>query len=312
MVRWAIMLLLGAAGAEDSLAGLPQAPTPMPIAIAGPTVGEKQLAPGIAFTLDRCVVYSGTIALDQGPSDGLEKLACLRFGKVAESLIRLDAEDGVAAKAACIAALGLRDGTPAEESVQGVPGRGMMVSLMVEWADEGGTWWRLDASCLVRDRLSDRAYPPLPWVYTGSGFVSNGEREVFLLDACGTLAAIYDEDAALLASPFPDPGRDDRYEVNSALVPSVGTPVRLVLARAEPGMRLWSDPKGDLSAEPGGSVLDEAGLDALLAPISGSHIVQIMGQADAVRSNDVRQRQRILAAAGRCGRWITPLFCSVP
>lgn len=311
MRRWAVLLLAAALPAADPLQTLPLPSAVEAIAIAGPTTGEQRLAAGIEFTLDRWVVFTGSIALDQGPADGLEKLACLRFGKVAESLIRLDAEDGVAVKTACIAAFGVTDGTPAEESLKGIPGRGTPMSLTVEWADEAGAWHRVAASSLVRDRIIDRAYPPLPWVYTGSAFVRNGGRDVFLLDASGTLAAIYDEDPALLASPFPDPGRDDRHEVNSALVPPAGTLVRLVLAPCPPLPRLWSDGAGALRSAADGPALDDAGLDAVIATITG-HAVQVAVPASAARTDDVGQRERIHAAAGRAGRWITPLFITAP
>lgn len=311
MRRWTLALLAASASAADPLLILPAAAPTEPCAIAGPTIGEQRLAHGVTFTIDRWVVFTGSIALDQGPADGLEKLACLHFGKVAESLIRLDAEDGVAVKAACIAAFGLVDGSPAEESSQGIPGRGTPVRLCVEWADETHGWWSIDASCLVRDRISDRAYPPLPWVYTGSAFVRNGAHEVFLLDACGTLAATYDEDPALLASPFPDPGRDDRYEVNSRLVPPAGTPVRVVLSPATLPLRLRSDASGNLRTADEATPLDDAGLAVLLGAVS-SHAIQILVPSSSPRTQDVLQRQRIIAAAGRAERWITPLFRAAP
>ena len=184
--------------------------------------------------------------------------------------------------------------------------------LSVEWADETHGWWSIDGSCLVRDRISDRAYPPLPWVYTGSAFVRNGEREIFLLDACGTLAATYDEDPALLASPFPDPGRDDRYEVNSGLVPPAGTAVRVVLTLVTLPLQLCGDESGNLHTNADETPLDDPGLAALLSTVTDHHAVQIVVPAGSPRVEDVRQRQRIIAAAGRAGRWITPLFRAAP
>ena len=114
----------------------------------------------------------GTVNPAQGPVDGLEVLLCLRDGKTHEALVRLDTTLGAVVKAACIDGLGLAaDGQPAEEAA-GFPARGTPVRIELRWQGANGAWLGLDAACLVRDRVTDRPYPPLPFIYTGSRFVA--------------------------------------------------------------------------------------------------------------------------------------------
>ena len=305
----------------DPLARLPVLAKPKPGA-AGALTDVAQVAPGIAITAD-AVVLDGRILFETGPVDGLEVLACLEGGKYHESLVRLATGNGQLVKFAVIRVLGLDDGMPAPES-SGQPARGVPVRLMLQWPspDDPATWLELDASCLVRDRVTDNPYPPLPFIYTGSRMMTvteNGadgkavKRERFMLDSTKSVAVAFDEPDALLASPFPGANLDQRFEANSALTPPVGTPVRVVIRRAELPLTLVMDADGGLRAGPDSPALDDAALAAALQAAypgegSGLRAVGVRVDPASERTHDVAARQRLLHAAIAAGVWVVPVF----
>jgi hypothetical protein len=319
LVLWVLTPFVVAC-AEDPLVALPVLPKPVlvPAVDLGPL---EVLGPGISIGRSRCVVLSGEINLDQGPVDGLEVLACLKDGKKHEALVRLDAAQGSVVKAACIAALGLADGEPTQET-SGQPARGSLVQLTIRWAVDGQQQ-EVAASSLVRDREIDRPYPALPWIYTGSRFqqvYQNGpdgrpqKREVFMLDTTRSVAVNFDEPDALIASPFPGAGFDRRFEVYSALCPPVGTPVTLVISVPAPDAipRLALAADGTLRTTTG-TVLDDPGLTRYLAGLPPATRAVAVGLATTVEHrHDLTARSRILAAAAAAKVWIVPVFVLVP
>ena len=308
--------------ASDPLILLPALAKPKPTAATA--LGElAQVAPGIATTGD-AVVLEGRILIESGPVDGMEVFACLEGGKYHESLVRLATGNGQLVKFAVIRVLGLDDGQPAAEG-SGQPARGVPLRVVLQWPspDDPATWLELDASCLVRDRVSDRAYPPLPFIYTGSRIQAVTEtgpdgkpvkRERFMLDSTKSVMVAFDEPDALLASPFPGANLDQRFEANSALTPPVGTPVRLVIRRAELPVTLTMDVAGTLRASEGGPALDDAALKAVLVTAFAGERPGLRALGVRVtdpateRSHDTAARQRLLAAAAEAGVWAVPVF----
>jgi hypothetical protein len=195
------------------------------------------------------------------------------------------------------------------------------VSLTVLWKDEDGAWRWSDAACLVRDRRTDRPYPPLPWVWTGSRMLLVSEsgpdgkvvrRERFMLDSTRSLAVNFDEPDALLASPFPNANEDARFEVNTAIAPPARTKVWLSLKPAETVLQLRLTPDGQLAGE--GPVLDDQALAAVLAGAFGgaatpAHRAVFVRTANGVGDDQVvATRARVLAAAAAAKAWTVPLF----
>ena len=302
----------------DLLSGLPVLPKPQvrPAPALGPL---ETLAPGVAISRGNCVVLDGVLNVDQGPTDGLEVFASLKDGKNHESLIKLDTTLGQLVKAACIAALGLGDGQPTDEG-SGLPARGTPVMLTMRWQSDGATVM-VAASSLVRDRVIDRPYPALAWIYTGSRFeriFQNGSdgkpvgREVFMLDATRSIAVNYDEPDALIASPFPGAKLDVRFEANSGICPPAGTPVQLVIEKA--GLPIDLILAGDGSLGDGSATLDEAALSACLAGLAERPIRVVTVQVDrsVARTHDVMARARIIAAAAAAKTWLVPVFVLKP
>jgi hypothetical protein len=307
----------------DALTALPELPRPRLQTGATPPFDPPAgtaLAPWVRLVPGSRVVLDGTVLVDRGPSDGLEVFACLREGKTHESFIRLNGDTGDVIKAAGIAALGLSDGRPAEEN-RGIPARGTPLRLTVLWKDEDGVWRWSDAACLVRDRRTDRAYPPLPWLWTGSRMQLIAEagvggkvvsRERFMLDSTRSLAVNYDEPDALLASPFPNANEDQRFEVNSSIAPPVGTLLHLALSPAETVLQLRLLPDGRIERD--GTALDLPALTSALAAAfsvaaTPPHRAVFVRTANGVGDDlVVAARARILAAAAAGKAWTVPLF----
>jgi len=272
-------------------------------------------------------VLEGLSLIDSGPVDGLEVIACLEGGKYHEALVRLTTGNGQLVKFAMIRVLGCDDGQPAIEGT-GQPARGTPVRVMLEWEDpdHAGKWLSLDVSCLVRDRVTDQANPPLPFVYTGSRIVSvvetatNGKpvkRDRFMLDITKSVGVVYDEPDCLLSSPFPGSNIDQRFEANSAFTPPPNTPVQLVVMQAELPLTLVLQADGSLHQDSGAvaPALDDAALQALLGEYYGPTRTPLL-RAVAVRvidpamdrAVDVAARARILAVAAVDMAWVVPVF----
>ncbi|MBA2480580.1 MAG: hypothetical protein H0V44_07955 [Planctomycetes bacterium] len=310
--------------AADPLAGLPVLAKTLPATVDAPEAKEE-VAPGVRMVRNERVVLDGTFIIDKGPVDGMEVLACLKDGKTHEALIRLQTTNGQLVKFAVMAALGLPDGVPAPEG-SGLPARGTPVRVRALWKDDLGAWRSIDVSCLVRDRVIDRGYPPLPFTYTGSRFQvvqepgpdgSPVRHEKFMLDTTRSVIASFDEPDALLASPFPGAIQDARFEANSALLPPVDTPVQVVIERTELPLALGLDDQGQLTSA-AGDVLDDAGLGAELAKHFGAgtepglRAVGVRVARSVDRGLDVAARSRILSAAAAAKAWVVPVFILAP
>jgi len=320
-----VAMLLAEEPTADPMTRLPLLPAPKPSAAL--VHGEAAIvAPGI-LTTPTAVVLEGQSLIDNGPVDGLEVVACLEGGKYHEALVRLTTGNGQLVKFAMIRVLGCDDGQPASEG-KGQPGRGTPVRVLLEWADpdKAGQWLALDASCLVRDRMTDQANPPLPFIYTGSRIVSvietatNGKpvkRDRFMLDVTKSVGVVYDEPDCLLASPFFGSQTDQRFEANSAVTPPPGTPMRMVVMKAELPLTLVVSADGSLRPQSGAALpaLDDAALQALLGKYYGPTATPSL-RAVAVRIDDpaidhevdVATRIRILAAAAEAKAWVVPVF----
>ncbi len=311
---------------HDILLQMPDPPKPKWAITDPPPAGQPVMAQGsspLRMVVDHCVLMDGNLNMDKGPADGLEVVVCMRDGKAHEALARVDlsGNQGRYIKYACIVALKLSDGMTTNQD-SGVPARGTPVRLRVYWHDEDeGAWKVIDASCLVRDRDMDKAYPPLPFLYTGSRSISVVEsgpdgqpvrRERFMLDNTRSIAVAYDEADALLASPFPGAREDGRFEANSALTPPVGAKLVISIEHAQLPLELVVDAKGGISEH--GVLLDDAKLTARLAavfaglPSDGlrAFSLQVARSTDDHAVVELRHHALALAAAAKV--WAVPVF----
>lgn len=287
------------------------------------TPEPQWLAPHIGFISDHAVVLNGIRWVDSGPEEGLALIACLNSGRLHESLIRLNSDDAALIKSAFIVAFGWPDGAT-NDPLRGLPPRGVPVRVEWEWQDANGLIRRIDVSCLVGDRVSDRGFPPLPLIYTGSRIgeqrlraLDGSERLVpsFKLAEHRTFAALFDENDALLSTPMPFFDNDLHLEVNTALAPASKTTGRLIVSPARLALTLWSNEHGELRAQQQDRIaLDDRALITLLQTNYRQddalmlRALAIRPALDLPRTADHSLVERILkvAVAARC--WVVPVI----
>lgn len=288
-----------------------------------PPTTSLELAPGVHVEPGTHLVLHGAMEVDQGPTDGLEVLVSLAGGKTHEALIVLPDDNGELLKGAITVALDLPDGIPAVEG-SGVPAIGWPVAVEVYWQPDPAfapnRWVSRHASELVHSRTTNRAYPALPYVYTGSRFdvvevtVPGGEtvrRNRFMLSNTRSLVVNYDEPDALLASPFPLSAVDMQFEVAHSDVPATGTALRVVFSRANLPLVLNLRASSLIHGE---TELSADALAELLAatfaePAPGTlHAVAIQVPDGTAAPALLQAREHVLAAAGAAGVWAVPVF----
>ncbi|MCX8039952.1 MAG: hypothetical protein RMM29_04920 [Planctomycetota bacterium] len=302
--------------------------SPSPSAIVQPVLDDPPVlavAPGIAISWANPprVFLTGWIAVDRGPIDhGLETLVSLAGGRLHESLVALDSSDAIAVKAACLAAFGYDDGEGSGET-DDVPPRGWPMSVRIRWRDDEGRHWIVPASCLMRDRFTDRPLPPLPFVWTGSymmwqrlpdGAGGFAVRPVYALAIGRVVVAAVNCQDALLASPLPHPLHPWQWEVNTALCPPQAQPVAVEIAPVALPLNWQATIDGELLDERGMTLEDEAVLsllgDAFLGDAASErwHAIAIAVPPRSPRSIDARLQRRLCALAARAGVTCFPVF----
>jgi hypothetical protein len=334
LMAWAGILLVCAASAQEGegldprelMTALPPAPQFAPRAVAAFAEADLMtFAEGMQVFRRKRLVLPGTILFDAGPIDGLEVVACLRGGKNHESLMVLDAGNGTALKAACLAWLGVEDdGMGVDEGSGDLP-RGTPLRLRLRWCPdpllEPASLVEADISTLVRNRVTDMGYPPLPYVYTGSRMeqtpVGSGDdlRMInrFMLEVTKSVAVNFNEPDALIAGPFPMSLWDNVFEVNTGNKPPFqDLPAQFTIERASLPLTLEMTAEGGLQHE--GAALDDEALAALLrqhylvTDADTMHAVAVKVQRSFARAFDRQVLARILRLAARERCWVIPIF----
>jgi hypothetical protein len=263
-----------------------------------------------------------TVVQDSGPADhGLEAAACLPSGRRFESLLALASDDAAALVAAGAALWSLPEGAGSAEG-DPIPARGTPMRVRLRWHDDGALY-RIDLSCLVRERADDRQWPPLPFLWTGSATTAvrlpdpaGGVRTIDApaLALSRVAIAIEDAEGALLASPMPpSPGAAGR-EVDSSRVPFAGTAVAIEIAPAVLPMALDLGADGTLF-DPGGTepLAPVAVRDRLRAAFAAPDperlaAVAVTPRPDTPRHRDAEARLALIAHAAAAGVWAMPVF----
>ena len=291
--------------------------------------GIQAIMPGLYIQKQKRIILDATVIFDQGPQDGLEAVACMPGGKNHESMLLLDCGKGALIKSLFIANFNLTNDGMVSPQDSGLPARGYPVRVVMRWRPdpvlEPNAWVERDMSTLVRDRAAGQPYPPLPYIYTGSRFVTQTftdddgnerEQELFMLDNTKTLVTNYDEPDTLLASPFPLSQFDVMFEVNSADSPAEETKVELYFELASLPLTLAMNAEGALLHQ--GQVLDAAAAQTLLqqhfATTAGQGVkpflraCAITVSSETPREKDVAMREWFLEQAIAAQVWVVPVF----
>jgi len=186
--------------------------------------GEVVQLPGLRVQAEEKTVEAiGAISLTNGI---LEFIAVETGGRDYESLLTLTCRPSTLKYALLL--LGLREGV-----TNGAPLR-----LDVEW-EIAGKSHRVPVEKLLRDRATGKSPAALPFIFSGSFFGPDltGSNQVFHADVEQAHVALWWQPAVLInvrgdqGNPYR--GEDRGFEVNSKLVPAVGTPVKLILQSRE-------------------------------------------------------------------------------
>lgn len=177
---------------------------------------------------------AGKISLTNGI---LEFLAVEKRGRDYESVVALDCKPS-----AMKFALMLIGCEPGKDPKADKPGEnnGDRLRVEAEWQIDGKSK-RVPAEQLILERKTKKPPGELTWLFTGSYFVKDvmdETKEVFLSDAEQGHIALWWSPAMIInvAGEHGNPykGGDQGFEVNEAVVPPVGTPVKLILRKLSP------------------------------------------------------------------------------
>ncbi len=231
VVVFAAMLMPGAHAQQGKVApaSVPEQPSPTGLPPLLEKLGEGVYRLG-GITVDRkqrTIVFPAQVNMDSGM---LEYLIVHRKGKTHESLLNTLIEPYNLQ----IAFL-LLDFLGSEEKLGGqgspdVPKGDAITVLIRNQAGERVEEIPAEHWLVHRMEQGDRNVPPMDWVYTGSMRV----QQYFLAQETGSIAAIWHDPAALIDNASPGGESNRIWFVKQGTVPSVGTPVEVIIKPAQP------------------------------------------------------------------------------
>lgn len=191
--------------------------------------GAKRLSKAEDVWVDakkREVIVDGYISLREGV---LEMLACIAGTKEHESVI------GVASRAqtihAALLAVGAKSGKPVQFRPEFKPPTGSEIDIEVRWLDDKGKWQSTRAQEWIQDSKTKKPMTQ-PWVFAGSTFWKDPENgKEFYMAESGDLICVSNFTTAMLDIPIESSQSNEglMFEANTAKIPPLGTPVRMVL-----------------------------------------------------------------------------------
>ena len=167
------------------------------------------------------ISFDGWVNMSEGM---VELLACAPGGKTHESVLVFDVEPFHFQIALLLVGLECGGGL----KYQGDPAtpKGDPVDIFVRWTDPVDS---KDVSVrgedLVFDIQKKRAMKRTHWVFAGSRVIDG----VFVAQADKSLVTTYHDPNTILDNPLPTGADDTVYQVNSAVVPPVGTKVKVMV-----------------------------------------------------------------------------------
>ena len=189
---------------------------------------------------EKKIVLKGKISEALGEYDShlkgaVEYLVCGHNGKEYESIVVVNATAKEIYDA--LEKLGIAVGTPPgydEEKDEPTPPRGTGFNIYVEWK-EADKAKKVRAEELVYNVKTQKAMPPVAWVYSGSRVVpdlDSDDEDAMMPQAfmSNDLVALRMFDAsALFQNPLPESSEENIYKKNDAMMPKLGTPVTLTI-----------------------------------------------------------------------------------
>jgi hypothetical protein len=175
---------------------------------------------------DKVVVAGGQVCLNEGP---LEMFACTRGTKEHESIIVIS---GRAKELhAGLLAIGAHPGHPVSFDPDYKKATGDEIEIEVHWLDKNGEPTKSPAQEWIKN-VSTGKNMEHSWVFAGSGFFREKETGInHYLAEGGEVICVSNFTTAMLDLPVPSSQLDSGllFEANTAIIPKLKTPVRLVL-----------------------------------------------------------------------------------
>ena len=189
---------------------------------------------------EKQLVLTGEISKALGEYDAhlrgaVEYLLCARGGKEYESIVVVDAT----AKEihAAFGTLGVEPGTPPGynmETDEPTPPKGQTVVISVAWTAAGKTQ-KVRAEELLFNVKTQKPMQHVAWIYTGSRIVpdlGSDDEDAMLPQAFMSndiVALNHLDGSALFQNPLPEAAAENLYEKNDAILPPLGTPVKVTI-----------------------------------------------------------------------------------
>lgn len=165
------------------------------------------------------IIFPGKINMNKGL---IEVFACAPFGKLHESIIVADVIPFHLQVALIL--LGL---DPIEPNLFNSNNNLLdfgNLNIFVKWNDSNSEKF-VRAEDFILNKIEKKSMPHINWIFRGS-FLKNG---MFAADLTKSLITTYNDPSAIIDNPLSTGQNDETYEVNSDLVPPVGTVVEVVI-----------------------------------------------------------------------------------
>ncbi len=193
--------------------------------------GVKYVEPGV-FSLGEIIIrtkqntveFPAVVNMDKGL---LEYIIVGDPGKTHESLLRTDIQPFSLQVALLL--LGL-EGTSEPLSEQGDPRtpQGDKIRMYVKWEKEGKEM-KCPVERLIKNKNSGKEMGDTKFVFTGSKV----EKGIFVAQLEQSIAALFHDPLAMIDNPHPDGVSDEVWFVNEETTPAVGTPMTVVIEKAD-------------------------------------------------------------------------------
>jgi hypothetical protein len=172
------------------------------------------------------VLVDGFVSLREGY---LEMFACIVGTKEHESIVAVKTKAQTVH--AALLALGAEPGTPVQWQPEFKPPTGTEIDIEVHWLGDDGKWKTAKAQEWIRNAETEEPMKQ-PFVFAGSGFWKEPEtgKEYYMAES-GDFICVSNFTTAMLDVPIESSQSNDalNFEANPDRIPTLGTPVRLVL-----------------------------------------------------------------------------------
>ncbi len=189
---------------------------------------------------EKKLVLTGKISTALGEYESelrgaVEFLICGKNGKEYESIVVVQATAQEIHEA--MNKLDVKPGNPVDQDIETeemIPAKGPTVIIHVEWKVDDETK-KVRGEDLLYNVKTKKAMKHVAWLYTGSRMIYDLDSEdedamIPLAFSSNDIAALSHTDpSTLFVNPLPESAQENLYKKNDAVMPKLGTPVKLTI-----------------------------------------------------------------------------------